>query len=140
MKYLKRFNESTKDEFGDENNWFIETDNKMVAAYEYLKDAFEFVFDNYYQIDPDDVYDFMNDTQSMQEKLGGEGIDFDEDVIICVDDFLSSYGYGEPDNMDDYDQGELDEYCAEFFRVLQKYFDPTDLRPTPRIIKKDKVQ
>lgn len=138
MKYLKRFNETIGD---DENNWFIEADNKMVAAYEYLKDAFEYVIDDYYQIDPDDVYDFMNDTESMQEKLGEEGIDFDEEYIICVDDFLSSYGYGEPDDdMDDYDQGELNDYCADFFRVLQKYFDPTDLRPTPRIVKKDEVE
>jgi len=112
----------------DDYLWYIvNPSGEIVGGNEYLLDAFDSFIEN--STNGDDAnYLYVGD-QSLHD---------------IADDFLSSYGYGEPgDDLDDYDQGELDDFISELSNQIPfaKYEDGEEVGDLFtngfRIVKKD---
>tara|TARA_B100000497_G_scaffold123390_1_gene155969 strand:- start:3012 stop:4193 length:1182 start_codon:yes stop_codon:yes gene_type:complete len=90
----------------EEYQWYIiDINGKVVGGEEYLRDAFENLINMSTGVSPGELY--------LLDEYGDE-VTVDE----IIDDKLGSFGYGEPgDNLDDYDQDELDGIVGE---ILEK--------------------
>jgi len=89
----------------DDYQWYIvNPKGEIVGGNEYLRDAFD-SFVEYSTQGEEANYLYVNDSENEDA----------ESLHDMADNFLSSYGYGEPgDDLDDYDQGELDEFVSYF--------------------------
>ena len=112
----------------DDYLWYIVNRNgEIVGGNEYLLDAFDAFIE--YSTNGDDANYLYLGEQSLHD---------------IADDFLSSYGYGEPgDDLDDYDQGDLDAFISELSNQIPfaKYEDGEEVGDLFtngfRIVKKD---
>jgi hypothetical protein len=92
-------------EWDPDYNWFIVGDENqnIMSGWEYLKDAFDAFVEHCefeYGLTEDDIDSLKED----------------------IDEFLMTYGYGEPEeDMDEYDQGELDEFIDESYRKYNAF-------------------
>jgi hypothetical protein len=85
----------------EDYQWYIvNPKGEIVDGYEYLLDAFDSFIE----------YSTQGEEANHLFVEASEGV---ESLHEMAENFLSSYGYGEPgDDLDDYDQGELDEFIS----------------------------
>ena len=93
----------------EDYQWYIvNPKGEIVGGNEYLLDAFDSFIE--YSTQGEEANHLFVEASEGGESLYGEGV---ESLHEMAENFLSSYGYGEPgDDLDDYDQGELDEFIS----------------------------
>jgi len=97
---------TTLSDFGDEVNWFVvDKVEGPLSGWEYLGDAFDDLIERY-----------INEMEGEYDELE----DIRIDIRDKIEDFMGVYGFGEPEDDDDYDTDEIDEFLEEELPEISK--------------------